>query len=172
VKSQEPVIPEEYSPQLHQAIDRLKTLRAEQQDAVVVLVTGVFDVFHSEHAKFLDAAKKLGDILFVAIESDVRVRQLKGEGRPVNSQQQRQATLEKHPAVDMVGILPQQFSKPEDHEQFIATVRPDYLAISQHSPHQDKKAAILRKYGGRLRVVLAHNPNISTTQILQSRSER
>jgi len=64
--------------------------KARSEKQTVVLVTGVFDIFHSEHKVFLQKAKQAGDILLVGIESDVRVTQIKGPGRPINSQQKRQ----------------------------------------------------------------------------------
>src|SRR3990172_12032671 len=52
----------------------------------IVLVTGVFDLLHDEHRNFLKVAKKAGDFLIVGLESDTRVRALKGVGRPVHDQ--------------------------------------------------------------------------------------
>lgn len=134
----------------------------------IVLVTGVFDIFHSEHEAFLKAAARQGDILIVGIESDARVRLLKGPGRPVNTQDDRQEILTHLSYVTAVFVLPEDFSTPEQHRALIAQIRPDVLAVSEHSPHRDKKQAILQEYGGELRVVRPHNPAISTTQILKN----
>ena len=54
-----------------------------------VLATGVFDVLHIEHIRFLAAAKQQGDRLIVGVESDVRVRAMKGPGRPLHDEQVR-----------------------------------------------------------------------------------
>lgn len=132
-----------------------------------VLVTGVFDVLHQEHIVFLEKAKLLGTYLIVGIESDVRVRQMKGEDRPVFSQEQRKKKLKALGIADEVFILPEQFSRSEDHLALIQKVRPDYLAVSSHTKHLDEKRAILKQCGGEVVIVHAHNPNISTTQLLQ-----
>lgn len=132
----------------------------------VVLATGVFDIFHGEHKKFLEKAKLAGDILVVGIESDQRVRELKGEGRPIYSAEHRIRQVQEFPAVDSVGVLPEKFSSPEHHRAIISLLRPDILAVSSHSAHQDRKRAILEEFGGTLKVVHEHNPSVSTTQIL------
>ncbi|GIK84506.1 MAG: hypothetical protein BroJett025_11280 [Patescibacteria group bacterium] len=137
------------------------------QQGKKVLVTGVFDVLHEEHRNFLKKAKSLGEYLVVGIESDVRVRQIKGEGRPVNTEQLRKKNVEALAIADEVFILPEQFSKPEDHSTLIQKIRPDYLAVSSHTKHLDKKQAILEQFGGEVVVVHEYNPKISTTKLLQ-----
>lgn len=131
-----------------------------------VLVTGVFDVLHKEHLTFLKKAAALGD-LWIGIETDARVRHLKGEGRPINSQDVRQKNLENLSLAEQVFILPEEFSKPEHHRQLLLDVKPDILAVSSHSPHIDKKARLMQEIGGTLEVVHQHNPEISTTIILE-----
>jgi len=132
----------------------------------VVLVTGVFDLLHDEHRLFLQKAKAAGDILIVALESDVRVRQLKGAGRPVWDEEKRRQEIAALAFVDGVFVLPEEFSRPDHHEQLISEVRPAILAVSSHSPHLHKKQLILEKYHGKVVVVHQHNPNISTTLTL------
>lgn len=132
-----------------------------------VLVTGVFDILHDEHIKFLQKAKKLGDTLSIGIESDFRVRQMKGEGRPINSQSIRQQNLETLNIAQEVFVLPERFSKPEDHIALIQKIKPDFLAVSSHTKHLDEKRKILNECGGEVVVVHEHNPKISSSLILQ-----
>ncbi len=153
--------------QLPEHITKLKG-EARKNQQRITLATGVFDVFHQEHRNFLNSAKQLGGVLLVGIESDFRVRQLKGEGRPINNELARVKQLESISAVDGVFILPEQFSKPEDHKSLITAIKPDYFAVSSHSSHLEKKRKIVEDCGGELKIVLAHNPEISTTQILES----
>lgn len=131
----------------------------------LVLVTGFFDLLHQEHINFLNAAKNAGDILIVAVESDERARALKGEGRPVETQSTRLDHL--IPYTDYLIALDKDFNNPAAFESLIATVRPSVLAVSSHTAHQDKKAKLVEKYGGELHVVYAHNPAVSTTNIIQ-----
>ena len=132
-----------------------------------VLVTGVFDILHKEHIYFLKKAKSLGDYLIVAIESDVRVKQMKGEGRPINSQDKRKESLERLNLADEVFILPEEFNKPEHHKKLIKKIKPKFLAVSSHTKHLDKKQEILNEFGGEVVVVHDHNPEISTTNLLK-----
>lgn len=147
-----------------QVASRLRELRAASKK--VVFVSGVFDLLHQEHTVFLHNAKQYGDILIVAVESDARVRQLKGEGRPIQTQEVRQQQLEVLADVDIAFVLPDDFSKPEQHRQIIAEVRPDVLAVSSHTAHLEKKRAIIEEVGGQLVIAHQHNPTVSTTQLL------
>lgn len=131
----------------------------------VVLVTGVFDILHQEHLIFLRKAKSLG-YLIVGIESDVRVRKIKGEDRPVNKQAVRLENLRQLNIADQLFILPEQFSSPDDHRALLQKIRPTVLAVSSHSLHLDKKARLMQEIGGRVEIVHQHNPAISTTLLL------
>jgi cytidyltransferase-like protein len=141
----------------------------ENAKPIKVLATGVFDVLHSEHKKFLKAAKKQGDILWVGLETDARVRKLKGPGRPVNPLTIRLQNLRQLKIADKVFALPEKFSSSADHRALIKRIGPDILAVSAHSPNLVAKKKIMEDLGGRLRIVLPKNPKISTTKLLQSK---
>lgn len=141
-------------------------IQLQQRGLRIVFASGVFDLLHQEHLNFLQKAKAAGDILVVALESDVRVRQIKGDGRPIHAQAVRKAKLEELGFIDLVFVLPENFSQPSQHEQLIAEVRPAIFAVSSHTAHLDKKRAIVEKYGGKLVVVHQQNPNVSTTLLL------
>jgi len=70
-----------------------------------IIVNGTFDVIHIGHIKLLNAARQMGDYLVVAIDSDRRVRELKGSSRPINSELERKVLLENLKAVDRVEIF-------------------------------------------------------------------
>lgn len=154
--------------QPHMQLLEEKIVKFREQMQNIVLSTGVFDLLHQEHKTFLQKAKAAGDILIVGVESDVRVRKMKGESRPVQNEQTRLSIIQKLPYVDEAFILPESFSSPQDHEELIAFIKPHILAISSHSDHQDKKRALVEKHGGSLQIVHEHNPNISTTKTLSS----
>ena len=59
-----------------------------------VFVNGTFDVVHKAHIELLNYAKSLGDRLYVAIDADERVKQLKGPTRPINNQDERRFFLD------------------------------------------------------------------------------
>lgn len=70
-----------------------------------VFVNGTFDILHLGHLAMLNFAKGLGDYLIVAIDSDERVRRIKGNDRPINNYIERQTILENLKAVDEVKIF-------------------------------------------------------------------
>ena len=132
----------------------------------LVLATGVFDLLHAEHQEFLRKAAAAGDMLVVGVETDARVRASKGSDRPHQDQQTRLAQVAQVPGVTHAFLLPESFAKPEHHRALLACLLPAILAVSSHSPFQDRKAALLAEFGGRLEVVHEHNPAVSTTQLL------
>ncbi|MGI4991325.1 D-glycero-beta-D-manno-heptose 1-phosphate adenylyltransferase [Halobacteriovorax sp. GFR7] len=71
----------------------------------IVFTNGCFDILHRGHLMYLNEAKKLGDILIIGLNSDSSVKRLKGEDRPVNSEDDRQFMLENLKSVDKVFIF-------------------------------------------------------------------
>ena len=90
-----------------------------------VFVNGTFDVLHLGHLALLNYAKSLGDKLFVAIDSDERVRQLKGSTRPIYDVYQRKVMLLNIKAVDEVEI----FSNDEELEMWIKQINPSIMVV-------------------------------------------
>ncbi len=70
-----------------------------------IIVNGTFDILHPGHLALLNYAKSLGDFLIVAIDTDERVRKLKGSSRPINDQATRKIMLENLRAVDEVQLF-------------------------------------------------------------------
>ncbi|MBW7982683.1 bifunctional D-glycero-beta-D-manno-heptose-7-phosphate kinase/D-glycero-beta-D-manno-heptose 1-phosphate adenylyltransferase HldE, partial [Enterobacillus tribolii] len=76
--------------------------KARQRGEKVVMTNGVFDILHAGHVSYLANARKLGDRLIVAVNSDASTKRLKGDERPVNPLPQRMAVLAALEAVDWV----------------------------------------------------------------------
>jgi D-beta-D-heptose 7-phosphate kinase/D-beta-D-heptose 1-phosphate adenosyltransferase len=70
-----------------------------------IVVNGTFDIIHPGHLALLNYAKSLGDFLIVVIDSDERVKRLKGTSRPINNQYERKLLLENLKAVDEVQVF-------------------------------------------------------------------
>lgn len=70
-----------------------------------IFVNGTFDLLHEGHIALINYAKSLGDELNVAIDSDERVKRLKGEDRPINDQKERSTLLINLKSVDNVYIF-------------------------------------------------------------------
>ncbi len=132
----------------------------------IVLVTGVFDLLHAEHIAFLHKAHALGHTLLIGVESDARVRALKGEGRPVQTAAVRVNALADLNLADRIFILPEQFSTQADHRQLLAELKPDILAVSAHTLYQKEKRTLMEEIGGKVVVVHEHNPAVSTSKTL------
>jgi rfaE bifunctional protein nucleotidyltransferase chain/domain len=150
--------------------DFLAKRKAKQQS--LVLVTGVFDLLHQEHLNFLGKAKAIADLLLVGLESDVRVRKMKGEGRPIYNQTQRLLNLEKLQIADQVFILHEEFSKPADHERLIEQIRPDFMAVSSNTAFKKEKEMILAQFGAKLMVVHEFNPEFSSTKLINNLKQK
>lgn len=88
----------------------------------LVFTNGVFDILHPGHTTYLNEARKLGDALIVAVNSDESVRRLKGPGRPIHSLKDRMLVLAALECVDYVTSFSE--STPL---KTILTVKPDVL---------------------------------------------
>lgn len=86
-----------------QARERAAALR--QEGAVIVLANGAFDLLHVGHVRYLAAARALGDVLVVAVNSDASVARLKGPGRPVVPEQERVELLSHLACVDYLVVF-------------------------------------------------------------------
>lgn len=95
-----------------------------------VLVGGCFDVLHPGHIVFLEKAKSKGDFLIVLLESDRKVKILKGKNRPVQTQEERSEVLSAIKFVDQVIMLP--FMKEEEeYDKLIKKIKPDVIAATR-----------------------------------------
>jgi len=130
----------------------------------LVLATGFFDLIHAEHINFLQKAKKIGDLLIVAVESDERARITKGEDRPIQAQQTRCAKVSQY--ANHIVALGEDFNNFEAYDSLMSAIRPEIYAVSSHSDHLKSKNFLVEKYGGKLVVVHEFNPNISTSKII------
>lgn len=81
------------------------SLAIHRQRMKKIIVNGSFDLLHPGHIRLLNYAKSLGDYLLVAVDTDDRIRQLKGESRPYNTQCERTTLLENLKSVDEVKVF-------------------------------------------------------------------
>jgi rfaE bifunctional protein nucleotidyltransferase chain/domain len=98
---------------------RARLEKHHQRGESIVLANGCFDMLHVGHARYLAGAKREGDVVVVAVNSDASVKQLKGEGRPVLPEQARAELVAAFAAVDYVVI----FSEP-NVETLLSELRP------------------------------------------------
>lgn len=88
----------------------------------IVFTNGCFDLLHPGHIRLLARARKLGDILIVALNSDDSVRRLKGEKRPILNVKERLEVMSALASVDLVTVFDE-----ETPQQIIEDVVPDVL---------------------------------------------
>lgn len=113
---------------LNQAGTLSKTLKA--QGKTIVLVGGCFDILHLGHIIFLEKSKARGDVLVILLESDQTISKLKGQGRPINSQNHRARVLAALKSVDFVIQLPP-MTADKAYDKLIFKIKPDVLATTK-----------------------------------------
>lgn len=106
-----------------------KIIEVKRQGKVVVFTNGCFDLLHPGHTRYLAEAKKLGDVLLVAVNSDRSVRELKGPGRPVFPENERAEILAALACVDYVMIFDELTPR-----KLIARLLPQVLAKGGNWP--------------------------------------
>jgi len=153
---------------LEEAIRIGQQLKAAGQ--IVVLTNGHFDLLHWVHVACLQEARKLGDALFVGVNSDAATRQLKGPGRPIVPEGERVAMLAALAAVDYAFIFDGLTA-----EGVVEALQPAvYVKGGDWSPmtgSEPPEAAVVRRYGGRL-CYIPYLPGHSTTDLIAAILER
>ena len=136
-------------------------LRSESQR--VVATNGCFDILHVGHVRYLIAARKLGEVLVVGLNGDDSVRQLKGEGRPVNRERDRAEVLAALESVDYVTIFPEKRAT-----NFLRAAAPavyakggDYTADTL----DPEERAVLDEFGTRIEII-PFERGYSTSELL------
>ncbi len=126
-----------------------------------MFTNGCFDVLHRGHVGYLNQAKRLGDVLIVAVNSDESVRRLKGPERPVNPAEDRVAVLAALSCVDHVVVFTE-----DSPANLITLVRPDvYVKGGDYRPEMIPEAPLVQSLGGEVRT-LDYLPDRSTSKLI------
>lgn len=133
----------------------------------IVVVTGVFDLLHIGHLRFLEAARRLGNRLIVGVESDERVRRWKGENRPVQTQDDRIDLVRALRVVDDVFLINGERVDPTYYAELLHPLNPRYLAVTADDPFLEQKRDAMSAIGVELRIVTPRIENYSTTHLVQ-----
>ena len=129
----------------------------------LVLTNGCFDLLHLGHVRYLQEARQFGDFLVVAVNGDHSVRVLKGEGRPLNGEQDRAEVLAALECVDYITIFPE-----PRVTAVIDALRPAiYVKGGDYTPEtlDPNEVSALKKVGAEIRT-LALVPGKSTSAII------
>ena len=130
-----------------------------------VFVNGCFDGgLHRGHIELLNFAKSHGEVLYVGIDSDERVKKLKGPTRPINNQEDRKFLLENLKAVNEVFI----FNTKEELTELVKFIKPDIMVVG--SDYQNKE--VIGSEHAKQLLFFDRVDGYSTTKIIQSIIDR
>jgi D-beta-D-heptose 7-phosphate kinase/D-beta-D-heptose 1-phosphate adenosyltransferase len=128
----------------------------------IVLTNGCFDFLHAGHVAFLQEARRLGDVLVLAMNTDDSIRRIKGAPRPIISQMQRGELLASIDAVDYIT-----FFEADTPHQVIRALRPDLLVKgSNYTLQQVEGSELVQEYGGQIHTIPV-TIDISTSRLVQ-----
>ncbi len=121
----------------------------KKQGKEIVFTNGCFDLLHAGHIRILELSKSLGDVLIVALDSDRSVREVKGQGRPVLSENERVKIISALDTVDFVTVFP-----PDGLKSLLEALRPDVLTKgANYAEDQVEGREIVELHGGRIRLI-------------------
>lgn len=136
--------------------------RLKSKSRKIVFTNGTFDILHIGHIRYLEQARKLGDVLVVGVNSDVSVRSYKGQGRPINPEKERLQILA---ALECVSYVTR-FSDPTPLK-LIRACKPDVLVKGgDWKLSQIVGAKEVLSWGGKVKR-LPFVPDRSTTRVIQ-----
>ena len=134
----------------------------------LVVTNGCFDILHLGHVTYLENARNFGDALLIGVNSDKAVSGLKGPGRPVNSENDRQSVLAALDSVDGVCIF-----EDKTATKFLTAAQPDIYVkggdYTLETLNQDERRAV-ESAGGKI-VLVPFVPGKSTTGLLEKISK-
>lgn len=147
---------------LEELSDRCEKLRAAGKK--LVATNGCFDLLHVGHVRYLQAARALGDFLAVGLNSDRSVRQLKGGGRPITTEDDRAEVLAALRCVDLVTIFPEMRAT-----RFLVAARPAiYVKGGDYTSEtlNEEERVALKQIGAQIRLI-PFEPGYSTSGLIE-----
>jgi len=133
------------------------------QGRQLVVTNGCFDLLHAGHIATLEAARRYGNALIVAINSDMSVRRLKGPERPVNTEDDRARVIAALACVDAVTIFDE-----DTAERLLDLIRPHvYVKGGDYNPETLPEYPVIQRYGGQV-VFIPLLDGRSTTNLIHA----
>lgn len=137
--------------------------RQRKEGRKIGFANGCFDLFHVGHVRYLEGARQQGDVLVVGVNSDLSVRQLKGEGRPLLPENARAELLASMECVDYVVIFDDLTA-----ENLLRDLRPDvHCKGTDYTEASVPEREVVRSWGGR--VVIVGDPKDHSTRDVLAR---
>jgi D-glycero-beta-D-manno-heptose 1-phosphate adenylyltransferase len=129
---------------LAELVEELKNTKKK-----IVFTNGCFDIIHAGHVRYLQAARQLGDLLIVGLNSDSSVSLLKGPTRPINNQEDRAEVLAALAAVDYVIIFGEQTA-----EKLIRVIKPNiYVKGGDYVVAKLPESKVIEESGGEIVII-------------------
>jgi rfaE bifunctional protein nucleotidyltransferase chain/domain len=133
-------------------LQELERFLSGKSKGKIVLAGGSFDILHIGHVKFLSEAKGAGDYLIILLESDQKVKKVKGSNRPVFIQKERAEMLSSIRSIDLIVLLPM-MENDSDYLNLVMKIKPDIIAVAEDDPHIEKKRRQAKKVGAMLKII-------------------
>jgi cytidyltransferase-like protein len=130
----------------------------------VVLVGGCFDILHFAHIKFLESAKKHGNFLVVALESDEFIQKRK-QKKPFHNIDERAHILSSISFIDLIIKLPF-FKKNKDYFALVELIKPNIIAVSDKDPYLEQKKKQIKLFKGQVKTVCPVIKKFSSTKAI------
>jgi D-beta-D-heptose 7-phosphate kinase/D-beta-D-heptose 1-phosphate adenosyltransferase len=128
----------------------------------IVFTNGCFDILHRGHIEYLSKAKQLGDVLIIGINTNASIKKIKGEKRPIVSEEDRALVLSSLACVDYVVLFDE-----ETPHNLIAKILPDVLAKGADWKKETIVGKDIVEANGGSVATIEFLPNCSTTNIIE-----
>ena len=120
--------------------------KLKKQGKKIVTTNGVFDILHLGHVKYLEQAKKLGDVLIVGVNTDASVKLNKGNKRPINDEKVRIGVLAGLESVDYVFLF-----NEKDPKKWLLKIKPNiHVKAGDYKMNQIIEKDVVEKNGGKI----------------------
>jgi glycerol-3-phosphate cytidylyltransferase len=134
---------------------------AREQGKTLVTTNGCFDIIHAGHIQYLSEAAARGDILVVGVNCDKVVRNLKGQGRPLQTEQDRVTIVASLCMVDYAFIF-----REDTPCEFLEILRPDIHVKGGDYSEEIIEKPVVEKYGGKI-IIVSYLQDHSTTSLVK-----
>ncbi len=136
--------------------------KLKSQNKKIVTTNGVFDILHFGHVKYLEDAKKLGDILIVGVNTDKSVKQIKGAKRPINDEKSRLHVMAALESVDYVFLF-----NEKTPVKWLERIKPNlHTKACDYRLNQIIEKDVVESNGGKIKLIPMVK-GYSTTEIIK-----
>jgi len=140
--------------------------KLKEENKKIVFTNGCFDILHRGHIEYLEQAKSLGDYLVIGLNSDTSVKRIKGESRPINSENDRAYVLDSLKIIDAIVMF-----NEDTPYNIIKEIVPDFLVKGGDWKEDEIVGAVVVKKAGGKVVSLKYVENYSTTSTINKLRE-